>query len=358
MKLSLYRVRIPLANPNLKIFAIFFFIVIVGSSCENQDNDFPDFDYTTGYFPYQYPVRTLVLGNYIYDNENDNQHKFVISTTMGGVYENKSNRIFNFTIDERLCEKAYFEDGSAIRPLPKEYYELSNNSQIIIPSGKLSGGVEVRLSDSFFDDPLTIRNTYVLPLRINSAENLDSLLSGRPVRENPDPRISSHWTISPKDFTLFAIKYVNPYHGSYLRRGSSEVFQGGIVVEDSIYQADYIERDEVLNLTTTSKTKVVFSTTFKSNLLTGFVNIELDFASPKVSEEVACTISAAEGELHSITGTGRYMMNTEEFGNKARDAIYIEYTVDAGSYSYTASDILVFRDKGVQLETFVPEIKE
>ena len=32
-------------------------------SCENQDTDFPDFDYQTGYFAYQTPIRTLVLGN-------------------------------------------------------------------------------------------------------------------------------------------------------------------------------------------------------------------------------------------------------------------------------------------------------
>ena len=35
-------------------------------ACENQKNEFPDFDYTAGYFPYQYPVRTLVLGDYIF----------------------------------------------------------------------------------------------------------------------------------------------------------------------------------------------------------------------------------------------------------------------------------------------------
>ena len=27
-------------------------------SCENEDWEFPDFNYTTTYFPYQYPVRT------------------------------------------------------------------------------------------------------------------------------------------------------------------------------------------------------------------------------------------------------------------------------------------------------------
>ena len=52
-------------------------------ACNKQKDQFPDFDYTTGYFPYQYPVRTLVLGDYIYDNTNDNSHKFLISAAMG-----------------------------------------------------------------------------------------------------------------------------------------------------------------------------------------------------------------------------------------------------------------------------------
>ena len=32
------------------------------TACENGDQEFPDYDYRTVYFAYQYPVRTLVLG--------------------------------------------------------------------------------------------------------------------------------------------------------------------------------------------------------------------------------------------------------------------------------------------------------
>src|SRR5512133_121546 len=84
-------------------------ICLIGMiSCENFDKEFPDFKYTSGFFPYQYPVRTLVLGDYIYDNSNDNAHKFVISVAMGGVYENKVNRVFDFTIDGTLCNNVSF----------------------------------------------------------------------------------------------------------------------------------------------------------------------------------------------------------------------------------------------------------
>jgi hypothetical protein len=76
--------------------AIMMLILIIGLvACKNQDWNFPDFDYTAGYFPYQYPVRTLVLGKDIFDNSNDNNHKFLISAAFGGVYKNSENREFN-----------------------------------------------------------------------------------------------------------------------------------------------------------------------------------------------------------------------------------------------------------------------
>ena len=57
------------------------------ASCYNADKEFPDYqDGTTAYFAYQYPIRTLVLGNDIYDNTLDNAHKCRIWSTMGGAY--------------------------------------------------------------------------------------------------------------------------------------------------------------------------------------------------------------------------------------------------------------------------------
>jgi hypothetical protein len=217
-------------------------------SCQNQEIEFPDFDYTTGYFPYQYPVRVIVLGNYIYDNSNDNNHRFVVSTVMGGVYENKTDRIFNFVVDETLCDDAYFEDGSIIRPLPSNYYTLSNPGKIVIPAGKMNGGVEVQLSEAFFNDPQAIKRTYVLPIRITSVANIDSLLQGFTTNPTPDRRIADDWKVAPKDFTMFAVKFVNPYHGSYLMRGKAAVTENGVNLGDSIYQSasGHIEQDEVL----------------------------------------------------------------------------------------------------------------
>ena len=158
-----------------KLFLILTLIGLI--SCENFDIKHPDFDYTSGFFPYQFPVRTLVLGDYIYDNSNDIAHKFVISIAMGGVYENTQDRVFEFEVDESLCNKIKFEaGGDTIKALPVSYYTLSSNNQIIIRKGKFNGGVEVQLTDAFFNDPLTIKKSYVVPLRLLSSSDVDTIL--------------------------------------------------------------------------------------------------------------------------------------------------------------------------------------
>ena len=177
-------------------------------ACNKQKDQFPDFDYTTGYFPYQYPVRTLVLGDYIYDNTNDNSHKFLISAAMGGVYSNTQDRVFDIEVADNLCAKALFQStGDTIRLMPPSYYTLSSTNKLIIPAGKVNGSIEVQLKDAFFDDPLAIKLGYVIPIRILNATNLDSVLRGQSTKTNPDPRVTAQWDVQPKDFTMFAEFY-------------------------------------------------------------------------------------------------------------------------------------------------------
>ena len=132
-----------------KLYLGLIFLSTVLISCENQDNDFPDFDYQTVYFASQYPDRTLQLGNdNFFDLTLDNQHKVLIKATMGGVRANKKNRIIDFEIANSLCDNLYFVDKNRpVIPMPANYYELASN-QIIIPSGSESGGVEVKLTEA------------------------------------------------------------------------------------------------------------------------------------------------------------------------------------------------------------------
>lgn len=192
-----------------KLYLGLIFLSTVLISCENQDNDFPDFDYQTVYFASQYPDRTLQLGNdNFFDLTLDNQHKVLIKATMGGVRANKKNRIIDFEIANSLCDNLYFVDKNRpVIPMPANYYELASN-QIIIPSGSESGGVEVKLTEAFFADPQSLTTNYVIPLLMTEVHGADSILRGLPANTDPafipDRCIGSDWIIAPKDYVLYA----------------------------------------------------------------------------------------------------------------------------------------------------------
>src|SRR3954452_9485423 len=83
-------------------------VISVLTAC-NKDWQFPDYKYSTVYFPYQAPIRTLVLGEDIIDNTLDNQHKLQIMATMGGVYENRKEVTLNASVDNSLAQGVKFD---------------------------------------------------------------------------------------------------------------------------------------------------------------------------------------------------------------------------------------------------------
>ena len=323
-------------------------------SCHNFDIEHPDFKYTSGYFPYQFPIRTLVLGDYIYDNSNDNAHKFVISAAMGGVYENQKDRVLDFKVDESLCSNILFAaGGTQIKALPANYYTLSNTSKITIPKGSMNGGVTVQLADAFFTDPLAITNTYVVPLKLTGSADVDTILVGSSTNKSADPRIVGQWTIAPKNFTMFAVKFINEYHGNYFHYGSSTVKDGaGATVETNAYNTQsYVENNPVVKLTTTARYQVSMSTNFKGSKLSGNYNMLLTFNGNN------CTITNPAGTTYTITGTGSFKTKEYEWGDKKRDGIVLTYTVTSGTYKYEASETLVARDRAVVMEVYSPVLK-
>lgn len=73
-----------------------FGIALVGTlwSCKSGDPTFPDYEGgTTVYFPYQYPVRTIVLGDDEYDLTLDHAHKCQIKATFGGSYNGSDGSV-------------------------------------------------------------------------------------------------------------------------------------------------------------------------------------------------------------------------------------------------------------------------
>lgn len=331
------------------VFLILSLISLI--ACQNQDLEYENYDYSTAFFPYQYPVRTLVLGNYIYNNTNDNNHKFLISAAIGGLYSNNSDRTVNFVLDESLCKNALFENtNDTVRLMPSNYYKLSSPNQIVIPSGKYNGSVEIQLNDEFFQDSLAIKLGYVIPLRITGSNGVDSILQGKTNSLlNVDPRDKSSWEVLPKNYTMFAVKYINEYHGSYLHYGENKVKDlTGNIIEENVYSEKHIEKNPTVKLITSGRYQVTMTTFLKSQVMNGEFELILDFTGDN------CTITTPIDSDFIISGNGVFKHDKYVWGNKERDGIELNYSITKGNYIYEAKDVLIIRDRGVVMELFSP----
>lgn len=243
-----------------KTFIITFLTVLVTglfTSCENGEWEFPDYEYSAVYFAYQSPVRTIVLGEDVFDTSLDNEYKCQIMATMGGVYSNNKNVEIGIRVDNSIVNNLVFNNTDQdILPMPSNYYTLSSD-KIIIEKGKILGGVTVQLTEAFFNDPKSLVNTYVIPVIMTNVVHADTILSGKPMVDNPKRGVAGDWDVQPKDYVLYAIKYINPYDANYLRRGV-DVISGG--QNGTIKRhATYIEQNEVIdNITTRSLTTIAW----------------------------------------------------------------------------------------------------
>lgn len=311
-----------------------FLLPIIGlfvlAAC-NKKAEFPDYEYQTVYFAYQYPVRTITFGEDVFNTDLDNQGKCKIMATTGGVYYSKKNLNIPIVVDNGLLGNGLlFGPGKdEILPMPDSYYKLAANT-IVIPEGGLTGGVEVQLTEAFFNDPKAIKNTYVIPLRMTGKAGADSILQG-------------------KDFILYAIKYVNTWHGNYLRRGKDVIT--GSVNKTIVRHQQYVEDDEVNKLYTRSRKEIEFPVVFKDK---NGANVNCPLLL-QFDDAGKCTITAANASF-TATGSGQFVKRGEKnsWGGKDRDALYISYNVTLPDMQVAATDTLVMRDRAVTMETFIP----
>lgn len=335
------------------IFSGLVVMLLSFSSCENQDQQFPDFDYQTVYFATQYAMRTVELGeDEQVDNSLDNQHKVEIQAVMGGAYTNNKDRVIDFQVDNSLCDNLYFRGTNVpVTPLPANYYQLASN-KITIATGNIQGGVEVQLTDAFFEDEKALTNNYVIPLVMTAVHGADSILQGYPVVDNPNRLTGSDWDILPKDYVLYGVKYVNPWHGVYLRRGIDDKTMGNSTPTTEVRRKEFVEDDEVVRTTTKSLKEVDLPlTTQDASGINVTYTLRLNFA-----DDGTCTVESPSASF-TISGSGKFVSKGEKnsLGGKNRDAIYLDYTVDflSQNMKYATKDTLVLRERGVYgAETF------
>lgn len=327
------------------------------TSCENQSNEFPDYEGGTSvYFASQYPVRTLVMGEDEYDTTLDNAHKCKINATMGGVYANKKKITIDIKVDNSLCDNLYYSYTSAtdnvpVEPMPSSYYKLSSDK--ISLDNTLMDGVEVSFTDAFFADPKTLTTNYVIPLVMTDVSNADRILTGT-LSEGAEPARcnSSVWLKQPQDYVLYSVKYINKWGGKYLRHGVDKVTENGTTTEHSRIN-EYVENDEVCQVATLSLTEAALSAT--TNLGTTDNPRNINYRLKLTFNGDECTVSGMDG--CTATGTGKFVQDGEKksWGNKDRDAIYLKYTVDFGNgLKFETEDTLVAHSRGVAREDFTP----
>ncbi|WP_299059610.1 DUF5627 domain-containing protein [uncultured Polaribacter sp.] len=379
-----------------KLLIIFAF-ALVFMACENQESDFPDFGSTSVYFPFQTPVRTLIQGKYdLGFNDNDNNGRFEIGVTMSGVYNNNIDRKVNFEVDTDIINPTILGGISTnVVALPESYYTIEQESPLTIPAGSIKGRIPVQLTDAFFDDPLSFvavndSVNYVIPLKITNFVDLDSLLIGVPNEGIAEPKrvIANNWSILPKDYTLFGIKFMNKYQGIYLRRGedkvvgSTKVVKTGFVNSEdetvvdgsTVYRSEFVVRDEITSVSTAGRNKAISINSVRRPGIPSNSNVSL-LLTFNDSEDITIT-SADENSPFVVTGTGKFVENGDEWGGEKRDVIYLEYeyqdkvvenTKENFNFTdvtstidlfHTVKDTLVIRDRDVKFEEFTFYLNE
>ncbi len=298
--------------------------LLMASSCKNGNQEFSYDGETSTYFANAGFVRTLELGeDQEADLTNDNNHIFEIKATYAGGYDNKNNVTINYLIDPSLCE-GYTMGGAEIKYMPTEYYTLEN-SQISIPEGQLTGGIRVHLTDAFFADPKSTESYYVIPVQLTQAFGVDKILAD-------------------KSTTFCVVKYVNPWHATYLRRGCDVV--NGV---KTYRHTEYMEKGEVISLTTKALDKVSMIISKKdAEGKAHNVPLLLTFDGDN------CTITSGATGV-TASGSGKFVRQSENMGGIQRNALYLEYSFETAELgSVQTTDTLVVRNRGVKYETFTP----
>ena len=327
-------------------------------SCKNGDADFPDYEGgTTVYFAYQYPVRTIVLGDDEYDTTLDKQHKCQIKATFGGSYSG-SNGTVQVAVDPTLCDNLKFADGTAVKVMPSNYYELSTNSLDF--KGTFNGTTEVQLTDAFFNDPDAVKNTYVIPLVMTNQTGFGKILAGELKEGGQAIRTDeSQWEVKPMDYVLYCVKYQNKYTGFWLTHGTTSI--------------DNIEKASAVQIETKSINSATYTVTYQREYHARVVKDGVEqeeVQSRMLSATLLLTFDANEQCTitsltpgYTATGSGSWTDDgaKQSWNNKDRDLMELNYTVDFGVDDYgnaiekgTTHEKMVWERSGVVFEEFAP----
>jgi hypothetical protein len=304
-----------------KLFA-FISISIALVSC--YSDYITDFDYDGIYFANAYDVRTVVVGEGM---------KIKVGAELGGVRENAKDRNVSFVLDNTLITPALlttmkassyaFIKNSALlvgtlKPMPTNYYTLSNNSTIVIKAGQHVGYIDLKVDSALFlADDSTIKSQYIVPFKITAAD-ADTIIE--PLRSNK-----------------IAIKYENMLFGNYWHGGVATVDSAGVMVKPIPY---YTSKSQ-------PETKVWVLTTVKPNQLANFGYSNVTSTTKK---EMILTLDGTNITISTATGaTNTYLADGASTFNRAKllqnRKILLNYKYVVGVKTFHCQDTLTFRNR-------------
>ncbi|GGM85047.1 hypothetical protein GCM10010967_16270 [Dyadobacter beijingensis] len=302
-----------------KLIAMALGLSLALSAC--YDDYIKDFDYTSVYFMYQTNARTFVVGEGM---------KIEVGAALAGVRENKQDRVVNFVLDNALVNAGalqamksgatYIREAIAgvdtLKPMPADYFTISDNSKMVIKSGGHMGSVVIRPdSAKFLKDAATIRAGYAIPFYIASAD-ADSV-------------------IGTKRSAVVALKYENMLFGNYWHGGVTTVkdASGKVVRTVKYYTTIPSPEAKIFKLKTVAPDALV---TNKISDQEGSFKITLDGNTVKISK--------ADGSKVEVKPEGASTFNRPRLLQDRKLYLSYKYENEDGTTSY-AQDTLTFRNR-------------
>lgn len=345
-------------------------------SCKNQYHEFESNQEQAIYFPVQYPVRTLVLGETRLDNSVDLQNAFHVGVCVGGGYSNENSWTVDYEVDPSLVPegmKATNADGEevTVKVLPDYYYTLEPENSVVIPKGSFNGLIRVNISDAFFEDENACKFNYVLPMKITGSSG-PKILWGTPSVENANIFDASQWsaTDQPRFFTLFGVKFINMLDGVFFHRGKQfKMGTNGEYELEKEFAYDEFEEGQTANVTTLLRHRSAYDRMGEWQDGSKYQTI-LDFSEKEYGEGII-EVSAPEGANYRVFGTGKYYDSTTQFAKEhgswlvdpqsGEETPHLTMTLDyfvenLNGENYQFQDTLVFRNNNVTFETFTPVV--
>ncbi len=302
-----------------KITLVFLLLTGILTSCYKDYIE--DFDYTSIYFTYQTNVRTFVVGEGM---------TIEVGAALGGIRENTRDRVVNFSMDNKLVNADilaamktgvnYIKEAilpvETLKPLPTDYFTISDRAKMVIKAGQHMGSVVIRAdSAKFLQDAATINPVYALPFYIESAD-ADSV-------------------VAAKRYAVVALKYEHMLFGNYWHGGVTTVKDatGKVVKTTNYFTTIPSPESKIMTLKTVAPNALV---TNKISDQTGSMLITLNGNT--------VTVSQATGSKVIILPDGESVYNKPRLLQNRKLFLKYKYANADGTTSY-AQDTLTFRNR-------------